>query len=109
MFEQICTLTRKMRELMLGPNPPQTAAALIAAAIAACDVPKTTTDRPPVQAFLMELAVAVLAGKSYSAAHAKAATMAPSVVAKFDAASTYTPPPPPPPEPEPEPQPDPQP
>jgi hypothetical protein len=92
MFEQICTLTRKMRELMLGENPPQTAAALLAAAIAASAVPESTTNRPPVKVVLGELAAAVLAGKSYTEQHpVKAATMSVSVVALFDAASTYTP------------------
>lgn len=93
MFEQICTLTRKMRELKLGENGPVTVEALIAAAIAGCDVPASTTDRTPVKIFLADLAAAVLAGKTYSAQHpAKAAVMVPEIVAKFDAAATYTPP-----------------
>lgn len=92
MFEHICTLTRKMRELKLGQNPPQTVQALVAAAIAACNVPASTTARLPVQAYLAALAAAVLADKSYSEQHpAIAATMDPGVVAKFDEAATYTP------------------
>lgn len=96
MTSTLAALTRSMRALMLGQNPPTTIEALRAACLASASAPhRALVDATPaMRKFFNELSAAVFAGKKYSEVGAPefVAKMNADVRAMWDGACMFEPP-----------------